>query len=267
MSDTINMQIGPKPQADWISVDLIDIDHNYQRDIDERRVRKLLRDFHWSKFGSVILVAKEDGRYNCTDGQHRLEAARQHPLISSVPAVINPVADTQSEAISFLAINRDRKAVSTVEQYWAGLQAGDPEFTRLKAILDATGCEVAQAAGIVKPHITNSVSTLIRAIKSYGDDAVKQAIMIIRKAWPNDNKALKGATIVSLSRLIRNNSALDHDRMATLLNRKTQTDITGHAESIRKISGGTAETAITKTIVEIYNKGLSINLIEIGVGK
>ncbi|WP_221724271.1 hypothetical protein, partial [Ochrobactrum sp. SFR4] len=59
----------------------------------------------------------------------------------------------------------------------------------------------------------------------------------------------------------------DHDRMATLLNRKTQTDITGHAESIRKISGGTAETAITKTIVEIYNKGLSINLIEIGVGK
>lgn len=264
MSDTINMQIGTKPQADWISVDLIDIDHNYQRDIDERRVRKLLREFHWSKFGSVILVAKEDGRYNCTDGQHRLEAARLHPLINSVPAVINPAADTKSEAISFLAINRDRKAVSTVEQYWAGLQAGDPEFTRLKAVLDATGCEVAPAAGVIKPNVTNSVSTLIRAIRAYGEGAVKQAITITRQAWPNDNKALKGTTIASLSRLIRNNNSLDSDRMAVLLSRKTQTDIAGHAESIRKISGGTAETAITKTLVEIYNKGLSINTIELG---
>lgn len=266
MNNSINMAVGERPKIDWIAIDLIDVDHNYQREMDEKRVLKLLSHFHWSKFGSLILVAKHDGRFNCTDGQHRLEAAKLYPLISSVPAVVNPAADTITEAKSFLAINRDRKAVNTVEQYWAGLQAGDPDFIRLKNTLEEAGCEVAPAPGVIKPNITNAVTALIRATKSYGDSSVKNALLTIRKAWPDDPRALRGITVAALARLIRNNESMDHSRMAVLLSRKNQNDINGSAEAFRKISGGSAEVAISKTFIELYNKGMSVNTIQLGTG-
>jgi hypothetical protein len=40
--------------------------------------------------------------------------------------------------------------------------------------------------------------------------------------------------------------------------------LTAHAEAFRKLSGGSSETAITKAVVEIYNKGKRVNTIQIG---
>jgi len=40
--------------------------------------------------------------------------------------------------------------------------------------------------------------------------------------------------------------------------------MTAGAEAIRKLSGGSAETALARAITDLYNKGLSVNTIFYG---
>lgn len=260
----ISMAIGEKPRFEWVSVDLIDVDSNYQRELDRGKVERMLAEFRWDHFGSVILAPKDDGRFAVTDGQHRTKVAELHPRITHVPAMIINRSGTQAEAENFLVINRDRKAVTPIERYWAGLAAGDVAAARIRTVLESAGCDVAPDSGIYKPHLTNAVTAIGRALERYGDKAVRQALETIRKAWPKHDKALRGTLIVGLARVIEANPKIDLDRMANMLRPKSFDEMTAHAEALRKISGGDTITVLSRTLADLYNKGLSANQIYFG---
>jgi hypothetical protein len=69
---------GDVPVLDWLPVEAIGIEPLYQRPIDANRVDAIVKQFSWRSFGALVVVPHADGRYNVTDGQHRLEAARLH---------------------------------------------------------------------------------------------------------------------------------------------------------------------------------------------
>lgn len=259
-----NRKIGEKPELSWIDVDLIDVDSNYQREIDPRRVEKILRTFHWDRFGAVVLARQAGGRFTVTDGQHRVKAAQVHPLVTQVPATIISVTGMQEEAANFLVINRDRKGVTTIERYWAGLAAGDATTMRVRDALHSVGCDIAPDQGVYKPNLTNAVSAISRALEHYGDGALKRAIKIIRATWPDDAKCLRGVLITAISRLVEGNRDINDSRLIEVLKRKSFIELTAHAESFRKLSGGSADTALARTITELYNRGLSVNQIYFG---
>lgn len=121
MADNPYRDPGDPPVLDWIDVSLIDIDPAYQRGLDEARVQRILDWFTWDAFGAIVIAPADEGRYHCTDGQHRLAAARLHPAVSVVPAIIISAQGTQAEAENFIAINRERKNISALDRYWAEL--------------------------------------------------------------------------------------------------------------------------------------------------
>lgn len=260
----IEKDIGPQPKLEWVPVALIDVDHNYQREADGKRIKQILSSFRWDHFGAVVLAPAGDGRYRVTDGQHRVAAAHLHPAIDSVPALVISGSGMEAEAQNFLVINRARKAVSTVETYWAGIAAGDQHFIRIRDVLARADCEVVAGPGAYQPGHTNAISAVDRAIKHFGEAATVAALKALRRAYPDDAKALRGTLITALARLIRNNARLDIERLVRVLSGLSYATMTAHAESFRKLSGGSAETALAKTISEIYNKGLSTNTIYFG---
>ncbi len=260
----INVAIGEKPALEWVDVTLIDVDNNYQRDVDGARVERILAEFHWDHFGAVVLARQADGRFTVTDGQHRVKAAQLHPKVTHVPATIIGATGSQAEAENFLRINRDRKAVSTIERYWAGLTAGDAMAARVRKILQAEGCDVAPDGGTYKPNLTNSVTAVQRSLERYGDAATRAAISTLRATWPHEAKALRGTLIQALARVHKENPALDRPRLSRVLAPKGFAEMTAHAEAVRKLSGGDAPTALAKTITELYNRGLSANQIYFG---
>ncbi|WP_313193079.1 DUF6551 family protein [Shinella zoogloeoides] len=263
----INMNTGELPELAWVELDKIFVDDTYQRPIKPRRVQQILRDFTWSQFGALMLVAREDGRFAVYDGQHRFEAARQHPSISAVPAAIVVLDQAYEEAQSFLGVNINRSAISTVEKYWAGIEAGDETMMQICSVLEEAGCEVVPAGTkSPAPARTSAITAIERAIRSYGDTAVTQACRALREAWPKDNSALNGTMIQALARLYRNNKrSIDHQRMVTKLHGKDRKILVADGETFRKMGGGDAALNIAKVMVEVYNKGLQKDLITLGV--
>ena len=261
----ITADVGSKPALEWVPVDQIDVDSAYQRPLKPRLVEKILTCFSWSKFGAVVLSRHEGGRYTIVEGQHRWKAATLHPSIDAVPAVIVEHADTAAEAGSFLAINRDRMAVTSVERYWAGLTAGDDWAVAISNVLHAANCDVVPEQGHYRPNLTNSISAIDRCLKRYGHGATRRALLVIRAAWPDDSNSLRGTLITALARIIRaNDKTIQEPDMVAALQRESFAKLTAHAEAFRKLSGGSSETALSKALVEIYNKGKRVNTIMIG---
>ncbi|KQS86965.1 DUF6551 family protein [Rhizobium sp. Leaf383] len=265
----INTAIGEKPELAWVPVTAIRIDESYQRELKEKRVTQILADFTWAHFGSVMLVRQSDGTFTCFDGQHRVEAARRHPAIQQVPAAIVELDQPRDEAGAFLGVNVNRTAISTVEKYHAGIEAGDPEMMAVCTVLGEAGCEVIESRGI-KPaaNRTAAVTAVQRSIKTYGDAAVISACRTLVAAWPKDAGALHAVMIQALARLYRNNRKhIDEARMVSKLTAKDRKILTADAETLRKIGGGDATASVAKVLVEIYNKSLQQGQIQIGANR
>lgn len=262
----ISSNIGTAPRLDWVEIGLIDIDHNYQRPIKPSLVRKILGGFKWDRFGAISLAEKDDGRFNCTEGQHRLSAARLHPSIDRVPAVISPTTGTEGEAQAFVAINSDRLAVTSIERYWAGLTAGDDRAIAISQVLQAAHCDVVPEPGHHRPNLTTAVSAVDRCLQRYGHGATRRALLVIRAAWPKDSHALRGTLITAVARVLRANEQTEgvDPGLVSVLQRERFTQLTAHAEGFRKLSGGTAETALARTITELANKGKRVNVLYFG---
>lgn len=262
----INLDVGEPPELAMVALDEIRVDQTYQRPLKPKRVAQILRDFNWKQFGTLMLVRQADGSYTVYDGQHRYEAAKQHPNIHLVPSSIVEIEHAYEEATHFLMVNINRSAITTVEKYWAGIEAGDQAMMQICAVLEEAGCEVVPAGTkSPAPGRTSSISAIERALKSYGDEAVTAACRTLRLAWPKDNSALSGSAIQALARLYRNNRAtIVEERMIQKLHGKDRKILVADAEALRKMGGGDAVLALSKALVEIYNKGLSQNTIQLG---
>lgn len=262
----ISQDIGRRPELKWVPIDRIIVDSNYQRELRQKRVAQILRDFNWAHFQPVMLAEHENGMFSVFDGQHRVEAARLHPAITEVPASVVVFEKGCEEAGAFLGVNVNRSAITTVDKYWAGIEAGDEAMMRICAVLDDAGCEVVPAGTKSPgPNRTSSVGAIERAIRYYGDAAVTRACRTLVKAWPKDNGALNGVMIQALARLYRNNkSTISEERMVMKLTGKDRKILTADAEALRKMGGGDAPLAVAKALVEIYNKQLTANLIQLG---
>ncbi|MET3601029.1 DUF6551 family protein [Martelella mangrovi] len=265
MTEKFNPDIGQKPELLWVPVDKIIVDNNYQREIKPRRVTQILREFDWSKFQPVNLAEQADGNYAVFDGQHRVAAARAHPHVNEVPAAVVRLSDKREEAGAFLGVNMNRTAVMPVERYYAGLEAGEAGMMQICAVLEEAGCEIVPYPGApLKANRTNAVSSVQRAIKYYGEGATTAACRTISQAWPSDANALKGIFISALSMIFhKNKEAISAERMKTVLSDLDRRSLSTAAETIKKLSGGSAPTALARAICETYNRGLSKNQISI----
>jgi hypothetical protein len=159
---------GEPPVLDWIDKDLIDADPLYQRPLDVARVETLLAGFSWRSFGALVIVPQTDGRYHVTDGQHRLAAAKRHPKVSLVPAIIVKAEDVPAEAGIFVAVNRNRKNVSALELFFAQLAAGDDTAEAVLQVCQTAGVRIPKHPGAYRPGDSIAVGAIQALLASVG---------------------------------------------------------------------------------------------------
>jgi hypothetical protein len=191
---------GELPVIDWISKHLVDVDPSYQRPEDKARAEKIAKRFSWSKFGAIVVVPREGGRYAVVDGQHRAAAAILHPLVDHLPAVIMPaVKGASAEAASFIGINGERRAVSGLEMFHARLAAGDEDALTVKGVLDRAGVTVPRHPSAAAQRETIAVSVVQAIVGRRGAMRARQFLDVLVKAEcaPITGNALKAVELLS----------------------------------------------------------------------
>lgn len=189
---------GELPVVDWISKDVINVDASYQRGEDMARAEKIARAFSWSKFGAVVVVPREDGRYAIIDGQHRMLAAKMHPLVDNLPAVIMPaVKGTAAEATSFIGLNAERKAVSGLELFHARRAAGDEDAETIDQVLARAGVTVPRyPAAKYQPGETIAVNVVHSLINRRGAMRAREYLQILAECAPITANQIKATELL-----------------------------------------------------------------------
>jgi len=185
MTDTVYRDPGEVPVIDWLDKSLIDIDPTYQRGLDEARVQKIVDWFAWDSFGAIVVAPADDGRYHAIDGQHRLEAAKRHPMVEQLPAVIIVGRGVVAEAETFVNVNGARKNVSPLEMHWAQWAAGDPDAETVRQVCERAGVKLLRypgSNGKYKAGETVAIAAIRTLIDKRGAMRARQLLELLVKA-------------------------------------------------------------------------------------
>jgi hypothetical protein len=193
--------------------DLI-VDDRYQRDLDERRVRKIVNEFDPALFGTLE-VSHRNGVSAVFDGQHRLVAAAELGH-ESVPCLVHTGLSPEDEAVLFVQLQRERKGISAVQRFRARLFSGDEIAQEIAAIVDEAGFTISDqsSADAGRTHSIKGVQTLERL---YHRGVLSGALGIIREVWYGDDKSTDAGFIEGVGLLLEQyGSRLDDDAFERL---------------------------------------------------
>lgn len=122
----------------YLPKNLLEIDRRYQRNAKNSRVLKLVRRWNWLACG-VLTVSRRGGRYYVVDGQHRLMAALKRSDVISLPCLVFNHAEMIDEAVAYLDANRERRPLTTYEQWSADMVAGDEATLFASELITSAG--------------------------------------------------------------------------------------------------------------------------------
>jgi len=252
-----------KPVLAWISPEACVSDHRYQRVISGVRrsqgvIDKILKDFSWSKFGAVAVADNGDGSYCVIDGQHRVAAAKAHPAVAEIPALVIEAETLAEQAGAFLAVNRDRVRTNPLQEFHARVAAKEPEAVEIRDICARADVKIARSAKIsdtLEPNETMAIKAIAIAAKRYGAGPTENALKAIRAAYPNFAGELRAATIKALAEVYYiYGGQVRIDRMAEVLLSKSAVDREDAARVFKNHTGGSTQKALREVLVLDYNR-------------
>ena len=146
----------------YLAKSALQIDHSYQRNAKNSRVLRLAKRWNWLACG-VLTVAMRGGRYYVVDGQHRLMAALKRSDIESLPCLVFESAEMRDEAVAFRDANKERRPITTFEQWNAELVAQDEPTVFTHAIIMKAGRIPSNTAG---PTTVRCLGALVAAARN-----------------------------------------------------------------------------------------------------
>jgi hypothetical protein len=198
--------LGVRPRVVWLDLALLTVDRRYQRPITaggEAHINRILRGFNWNHYQPIVVTEQAEGTYAVIDGQHRIEAAKKHPLIDSLPCYIIDAPDMAAQAEIFVAVNSDRRALTGLQKFWASAAAGNREAQALVKACAAAGVTIARAPpqGGLSAMTLLGPNVALRLIGTLGRPAVLAAIGLLAEAWPTQASAFRVTNLIALATL------------------------------------------------------------------
>ena len=246
---------GPVPKVLWLKVNKLRVDCNYQRDIIPKHVQNIAKNFDWRFFQPPTVCPAEDGDYWVIDGQQRVKAVSLLGVIDQLPCYLIDTPLTEEQAEAFVKINRDRRRVTPVDMYWAGLAAKDESYLEVQKLLNSVGFEVAASLGDIGRNKTNSVGTLLLCLRRDGKELTSWAVKVMCEAWPDHENPLRGTVIRAMVLLARDHiGEVDRKLLVDILSRTDIDFLCSEALTTKKLKGGNTYNILKEEIFNLYKK-------------
>tara|TARA_R110002020_G_scaffold471284_1_gene698246 strand:- start:36121 stop:37002 length:882 start_codon:yes stop_codon:yes gene_type:complete len=184
---------GSAPILQWLDIDSLVIDENYQRDLKRANwsaIRRIAKQFHWSRFSPVFVAPIEGGLYAIIDGQHRTHAAAICGF-SQVPCQIVQMS-TEEQAAAFAAVNGVVTKVTSVQLLKAGLAAGEEWAVVACRIAEEADCRLMtynKSGDSKKPGEIFGVNGFLKVVAARPHAAIVSSLKMMMSAEGyNDNQ-------------------------------------------------------------------------------
>lgn len=248
----------------WIPVNKIKIDIAVQRELQDYHVAKLLKKFDPQAFGRLTVSLREDGYYYCSDGQHRLECAKQLGL-KEVPCVVVNNSSLKEEGESFIKVNEVSAKVSALDKYRIGVSSEILEWLRVKECLDFVGLEAGTGQNKVSClsiiYKTINSATLLSSIDK-NMFVCKRALYILKHTV--GAKGITNQMYTGMSIFVRHYILSGETDVKTTIDRLSKIDykaITSKAQDMKENSTkGKVDSYVAYLFWVEYNKGYKVKL-------
>lgn len=244
--------LGTKPRVVWLDLGLLVIDRRYQREMGAAgaaHVNRILREFNWNRYQPIVVSERDDGKYAVIDGQHRLEAARKHPLIAELPCYIIDAPDVASQASIFVAVNSRRLGLTGLQKFWAAVAAGDEDAAAVHALCAEAGITILRTTPSydIPARSIYAAATVAKLVRQLGKPPIGAALKLLAETHATTLNAFRAPTIAGLAR-IAGGKGFSVARARAALKSLDLDRLYDDARRERIKGGGTLETATERVL-------------------
>lgn len=129
----------PEPVIEWGDPADLYVDDTYQRVVSAAGLALIKRvakgKWNWRKYKLPVVTIGPEGRRITIDGQHTAIMALSRG-VRRIPWVVVSTATVVDQADAFVGQNKDRTAISAMQQHIAQLASGDPDAVTIKQVID-----------------------------------------------------------------------------------------------------------------------------------
>lgn len=228
MTTTAEKKRVSKSAVRFVPLDELEVDRSYQRDVNDRSVRKISKGFVAEALGVPLVGQREDATYWLVDGLQRVSALRamkKNKVLAEVFASRGP----EHEAEVFRLVNAQRTRLLPGQLFRAALTEGDSTCWAIKELVEKCGytLRLSLAGNVSKGKYSAHkeiacVNTLTKIYRDCGPESLEFTLTAIGRAWDNDplstyNYILQGLALFHKKK----EGAIDLDRLVPRLQSTT----------------------------------------------
>lgn len=265
LPDGVSSVLQGKPRAKMqkILASRLSVDHSYQREVNAGWARRIARSLDLDALGVIWVSRRTDGSLWVVDGQHRIEALREHGFEDewTLDCRVHEGLSIEDEARLYRLLNRQKKSTPW-DDFKAGLAHHDQRCMDIDAIADSVGLAVSGFAGDGR---ICCVATLNKIYDRYGGKILHKALEWVTAAWGGTASAVEkdlvnGLAVVAAER----DGEIESGWLIKKLSKSPggPSGLLGRAKALKEVSTSPVARLVAMQVVALYNKGRRSNKIE-----
>lgn len=245
----------PEPYVTALPARVLFVDGTYQRDLDERRVARMVAEFDPTLLGVLEVSDRGDDTYAILEGQHRWAAATEargvdHHLVCQVHRGLT-VTD---EARVFYEIDRRRKTLSGWDRWKARRGSGEALVLEIEGVVAAQGLRIDMApkAGNVRATVA-----LEKVMTLGGRPLLISTLAVLHAAYGDTVDGYDGTLIQGLCLVLHHYRAgdeIDTDRLVRALQGIPPRQVKVRAAAMREVFPGELPKLCGAVVIRAYNE-------------
>lgn len=232
----------------------IKVDTSYQRPLDEKRVRKIVKEFNGDIFNEPK-VSYRNGNYWCFDGQQSTAAWQLYNNNKDEPITVKCFygLSWEDEVDLFVLQNGLDADVASNCKLRALYNKKDPAIVEMVNTVEANGWKVNwPASGGLKGNI-DAVKTIYDCYTQLGVKGFNDMLSVIREAWDYNPEAVQQKMLSIIRRFYKiYYPEFDSKRLAKVLGETTPKAIVKKHNQDKDVD----KNAGVKEIIKLYNMRL-----------
>lgn len=240
-----------------LPMNTLHIDTSYQRPLKRSSVLKIVKNYQPALFDPIAVNMRDDGELYVIRGQHRRAAIQEmFGQDAKAPCMVFIGLNHEEEATVFYAEDLYRRRLNPNDRWSARLQAKDEVALAVEQCATSTGWHIDPNCGPKTSGCLRAIGALEQSYLKYGRVPLLDALEMIRDMNPDGpppNALIHGVThFIFLYRL---DQPYNKRALLALLQKMTYHGLLSSAEARKRVDQCKPDVAVTKEIVQAYNKG------------